>query len=299
MGAVICAGGEDNFSKMYKLADAALYAAKNQGKSCYHIVTDAKDIAAQTEPCDRRITSTAIQYKALLDYMDGGVALFEMADDVELIYASPSYITALGRPAEYFENRGEKLFSMIYKEDLEKLKRTFRGCIDKKRPMDITVRSWSDTGETVWRHVRAVEIPYEKRDNPVILAIVTDVTELKRSNEMFEAIARHSPVGIAIYDMADTLKAHYYNDELIRLCGLPRDRFRATVANDLAMLFDPEDMRLLSATLEEVTASSHSGDIVCRTNPMICDREKKIRMRGVKMGETGGIARILMMFSEV
>ncbi len=297
VGAVLCAGGEDNFSKMYKLADAALYAAKNQGKSCYHIVSDTRGAASPPEPDEPRVNSTAIQYKALLDYMDGGVALFEVADELELIYASPSYITALGRPAEYFENHGEKLFTMLYEDDLKLLEQTFHDCIEKKCPVDVTVRAWSDTGETVWRHVRAVEIPYEKSHNPVILAIVTDVSELKRSNEMFEAIARHSPVGIAIYDIGDTLKAYYYNDEFIRLTELSRERFKATVANDLALLFDPDDMQLLSLTLEDTAATGHSGYIVCRTNPMLISPEKRIDVRAVKIGETSGVTRILMMFS--
>ena len=297
VGAVICAGGEDDFSKMYKLADAALYAAKNQGKSCYHIVADTQNVSDEPEPDERHVSTAAIQYKALLDYMDGGVALIELADGLELIYASPSYITALGRPAEYFENKGEKLFSMIYDEDLKQLEQTLHDCVNNKQPADITLRAWSDDGETVWRHVRAVEVSYEKSKNPVILAIVTDITELKRSNQMFEAIAAHSPVGIAIYDMSDQLSADYYNDELTRLSGLSRERFKATIARDLTLLFDPDDLPQLMLMLRDTMATGRSGHIVCRTNTMLCPEEKRIQIRCVKIDETGIAPRVLMIFS--
>ena len=32
-----------------------------------------------------------------------------------------------------------------------------------------------------WRHVRAVPIPYEGSSNPVMICVITDITEIKRT----------------------------------------------------------------------------------------------------------------------
>ena len=188
IGVASCTGGNRGFRELYSAADAALYRAKNEGRARY-VLTDLD--AGEThmvKPAERTVDALpAIPMQALLQYMDGGVVLCEMAEEPHILYVSPSFYTASHRDAGSLGQRGERLLSAVYPEDLPVLMDSLRAGAEHGTVIDHVYRVNEIAGAVGWRHLRAVRIPYEGTDNPVLLGVVTDISELILGREELRA----------------------------------------------------------------------------------------------------------------
>lgn len=173
-----------SFTSFYKTADAAAYTAKNAGKSRYQIVeTSTTNDAPSVSLSPKTAPSfNSIQLQPLLQYMDGGILLIEVAAEIKLLYISPSFKTAFGHSqTEKWEE--PDLLKEIYSPDLKKFENALRTGAVKDAPIELTFRTEDFSGKINWRHLRAVRIPYDNTF-PVVLAIITDITRLKEQENV-------------------------------------------------------------------------------------------------------------------
>ncbi len=175
VGVVIVDGGGADFSTLYKLVDNALYVAKRAGKNRCHIVR----VGASSLPEAPASPANTIQLQTLLQYMDGGVVLFVIGAKIRLLYASPGVTAPLVRGSIDLSDGGEAIFSRIFPMDSKVLEVAMRESAENDMPVDITFRVLSYEEEIRWFHARAVRIPYDDSEYPVMTAVITDVTKLK------------------------------------------------------------------------------------------------------------------------
>ena len=116
--------------------------------------------------------------QTLLEHIEGGVLLCEMAEEPRILYASPSFFHFSGRSRESLGPLGERIFSVVWPDDLPQLMEKLRAGAAQGRVVDCAYRVTEADGRTGWRHLRAVRIPYEQAAHPVLLGVVTDITEL-------------------------------------------------------------------------------------------------------------------------
>jgi len=189
VGVASCVGGSYSFRELYAAADAALYRAKHEGKARFVRTSlgGETEVSAPAEPVVPAEPASGIPMQTLLEHIEGGVLLCEMAEEPRILYASPSFFHFSGRSRESLGPLGERIFSVVWPDDLPQLMEKLRAGAAQGRVVDCAYRVTEADGRTGWRHLRAVRIPYEQAAHPVLLGVVTDITELIHGREELRA----------------------------------------------------------------------------------------------------------------
>jgi diguanylate cyclase (GGDEF)-like protein len=172
-----------NFEQLYKEADEALYRAKLAGKNKFLFFKegDNEDVAEDGGRSVLRESSASVQLQAIMDNIDGGIVLLEIGPEIREIFQSSSLVRRLklGCVGSKHENNG--IFDFINKEDAAQIEISLKKNAETGVPVDAVFRVTSISSRTEWLQMRAVRIPYENSALPVVLAIITDVTNLKET----------------------------------------------------------------------------------------------------------------------
>ncbi len=124
-----------------------------------------------------------IQLDALLNYMAGGVLLFEIEETIRPLYISPSYYAMAKTSVDEYADYNNDITQLVYEQDKAYFAETLRQGANTGQLVDIVYRNIFRDGGIGWRHLRAVRIPYESEKYPVLIAVVTDITDLKAKEE--------------------------------------------------------------------------------------------------------------------
>jgi PAS domain S-box-containing protein len=177
VGVLLFRADQRDVKTICDLADSALYRAKRAGKSRYHILDDtdeqAEHLPAQSEPVS--VKSSVVQLRSLLEYMDGGVLLIEVASELHIIYASPSFYKTTGRREGDETSLGMDFSMHVHPEDQDVLAAHIRSCAADQKPLDYSYRFINVDGSVGWRNMRASLIPYESSPYPVMVAVITNI----------------------------------------------------------------------------------------------------------------------------
>ena len=74
-----------------------------------------------------------------------------------------------------------------------------------------------------------------------MLIVTTDITEIKKTAALFDAVMRSSPDGIGVFELTPVLKPVLANAALLRLAGLTREEFFEKSGDELLDIAAPED----------------------------------------------------------
>ncbi len=181
----IAMGGEEKkgFEKLYSEADSALYRAKSGGKNRFCVFGETNPCEESPEPPAVLDNAATIQYWTLLEHMDGGVIVADVGEDIHISYVSPSFYRSMGRSESAADGSlGEKIASVVDPKDRVVLRRHLFETAATGKLMDYSFRVSTAEG-TGWRHIRAARMPSGGDSVQRIIAVVTDITELKKANE--------------------------------------------------------------------------------------------------------------------
>lgn len=182
VGVLLFDAAENDFQSLYNDADAALYQSKGEGKNRYTFFTGGArdrrrgDLAQQIE------SVSTVQLRTLLDYMDGGVVMSEVTDDIRITYVSPSLYRSFGRSTEGEEDSKQKIFSYVYPADLPGLRTALFKTAESDELLTNTYRVTTESG-VEWRRIRAKRIPEQGDGIHRLVAVITDVSDLKHADE--------------------------------------------------------------------------------------------------------------------
>ena len=131
----------------------------------------------------REQNQAQIQLKAILDNMLGGVVLMEAGDSFKSIYLNKGFYE-LGQytPEEFAEHEDDILF-FLRDVDYKKLRGIALAAIEAREPFTCECCARAKDGSSFWVQIRGTEIKYPTSDYPVLLAIITDITQLKKTEE--------------------------------------------------------------------------------------------------------------------
>lgn len=179
VGVYIATGEKKEFEKLYERADAALYEAKAEGRNRYHISVGAsQDMPRQ----DAAVMPHApLQLSMLLEHMEEGVALLEVGETVDVVYASPSLARMMGADApEFLLPCRLADFGGIHPDDVPEYERRLRDALAGGKALEYEYRFARDGG---WRWCRARVTRAPLPDGrQVMLALVRDIS-VSRKNE--------------------------------------------------------------------------------------------------------------------
>lgn len=208
-------------------------------------------------------------FKALLETITGGVVLMELADSINVLYASKGMYSIADVPTTQQAHDLAELFSNIFPEDYEESLTKLKEIVGTHNSMESIYRINSAKG-VEYRNLRAVQIPYDRSKNPVFLAIVFDVTEMYKTRAELEdtskkmnALINNIPAGIAILDVGKYMLPTFINDELFNILGYAKDEL-TSYKRDIREFFYGDDMQGFLEEIKESVKDRHVVDRVFR-----------------------------------
>ncbi len=302
----------DSFSTLYQRADTALYAAKEKGRNQYCI--DARALPppkAEAAACaeanrpgeafraDKSLSP--IQLQALLEHMDGGVLLFEIGEALRIRYLSPSFYKFTHIPMDAPNVDGVDLLSMVEEPDRSALVERLREGARTDTPVDFSYRVVTYRGAQTWRHIRAVRIRREESGNPMMIAVITDITEIKKTSAMLDAIVEHSPLGIGVFDLSHGFKPVFVNRVLLRMFNFGEEEFFAKAGANALSMVDQKDLPMVRALIDKVGQGDGRApeEIVYHPAERKGMPRRSIRANGLRIPGSVGETLVLVMFNDI
>ncbi|MEF9940147.1 MAG: diguanylate cyclase [Clostridium sp.] len=132
---------------------------------------------------DFRRENANFQLEALMNYLPGGILLFELNPCLNPVYISPSFYTMMGLSAEEIAAKGLECVEVVSEKDRKKLAELFDLGSGLNQPIEYTYQISRAGGISCWRQLHAVQIPYEDKAHPVWIAYIADVTDTKTKEE--------------------------------------------------------------------------------------------------------------------
>ena len=266
------ADGKD-FETLYREADEALYRAKLAGKNRYAHYDQAEIIREVDVPGKTALkdSSTSIQLKALIDNIDGGIALIAVGDEIYTIYLSRSCVKLMQLSYEGIKQAENKILTFIHEEDAASVGETLRRGAECDEPVDAVFRKKADDGRIRWYHMRAVRIPFEQSEEPVLIAIFTDVTNLKETElnyelqkQQLETVLKVS--NIATFEVDIYKRVLHINDASVKKFGIDthviEDMPESLIA---AGAIHPDSIEECRRMYDEIYAGVERGSAIIRT----------------------------------
>ncbi len=177
IGICFAAGNTHSFASLYQEADLALYKAKKNGKRgfCLHSDRNQNDIFTPVN---------TIPLTGLLEYMDSGVSLLEIGEQLRILYVSPSFCRIIGAdPLQYTMPR--YLSDWIHPDDWPSLQSAYQSGAESGDIVEHIHRISLNGKDWAWWHVRAVRIDYDS-PLPVMLVTTTDISRFKEQEQQLE-----------------------------------------------------------------------------------------------------------------
>ena len=164
------------FEVLYELADQALMEAKRKGKSCYHLIyADADNIS--TGLVEKNPVGV-IQWQSLLEHINEGIILLGLGEQPRLLYASSGCTALFGQDCRKLTLADDAL-EVLAPSDASHLREAFTRCVEGEPPEEMTLRIVKEGHVHRWVQAKAALVPQKGGLSPVVVVILTDITQLK------------------------------------------------------------------------------------------------------------------------
>ncbi len=143
-----------------------------------------KDITDQNKYY-RQLQESEERYRLIADHSLDLIKVVNLEGIIK--YASPSHLTKLGIPPEYYLNKS--ILSFLHSEDMYKVKDSLEKIIDSKQSVSLELRRLKKSGDWIW--FDAVGTPVFDDNGHVIRIIfeARDITERKEYEQKLEHLA--------------------------------------------------------------------------------------------------------------
>lgn len=175
--------GTGHFEELYQAADRALYQVKRNGKGTFHVSKDGADAGEVRKPSE---SMNMIPMVDLLESMESGVALLEMADPMRVIYMGRSFYQALRAKSDSI-SLPIPIAELIHPDDLPELEQALLDGVCDGGPVEHTLRISIDRQTWFWWRIRAVRLACG-RANPVMLITTTDVSRSEENAQQIQYV---------------------------------------------------------------------------------------------------------------
>lgn len=116
-------------------------------------------------------------FQIVLKNIIAGIGLFEVGKTVRALYLNESFFECIGYTMEEYKDYIENIFSTLLEEDVK----GFQDCIMKQSrktaPVHYTIRGYRHNGTIGVFDVKGTPIENKINQNPIYLAVVSDVTD--------------------------------------------------------------------------------------------------------------------------
>ena len=294
IGVIVARRENCDFESLYADADRVLYEAKNAGKNRYHIRYDAGE--ARTAYKSAAGAGSSLQLNTLMKQLDGGVVLLEGGERVTPLFISEGYFLLKGTMREAIEN-GTFPESVIHPHDYPQFESAIRACIADGVPFQMSYRNVLSGGGYGWRHINAVLAPSLRENVPVILAVISDITELHDATERLETLAASAKVGVFIMRIGERLEITFFNDGALTITGFSYDQMRL-FARDASAFFRGDNLKHFRAEVAAASVENRMVNYLYESQGFLLKKKHSVQLYGVKLDEQNGIPSYLILLLE-
>ena len=211
-------------------------------------ITDTVNANEENIKLKRQAETALEKYQTIVNTVPGAIVLYEVVNNtVKTKYYSDGLCTLTGFTREERDAyNGEDAMSLVWKEDADKLRKTYIEAIKHKKDIDITYRIRPKSGKPRFVNLRATYLS-TNTTNPEFHAVLTDVDEMKKLEESlleqqlrYKVAVKSAGMNIWEYDIEnDTLIVGSSSSRIKKSCFKIDDYIKSYVNNE----FIREDSR--------------------------------------------------------
>ncbi len=133
----------------------------------------------------REQNQAQVQLRTIVDNLDGGVALVAINDkkEAQLLYGSTGYYNLYGLTQKEFKKLNHNQFDLVVEEDRERVLNEVINTINNRESVNVEFRFHHVDGTAHWGSMTGDVIDYPDNSNPVVLVIITDVSNIKQAEQ--------------------------------------------------------------------------------------------------------------------
>ncbi len=294
IGVIVAARGSSDYEWLYSEADRALYDAKNAGKNRYSIRYAGSPAAAA--PVKSVTVGFTQQLHSLMKHLDGGLILMEVGESIEPIFISDGFFLKNEIVADAAKN-GTFLETVVHPLDVVTVENAIRACAAKGEPFQLSYRNGLQYTGYGWLHMNAVSVPGMKGGGQAVLAVLSDITNLRETTEHIESLAVTSQIGIFIMRIGERLEITFFNDGALAITGFAYEQMRL-FSRDASAFFRGANLDRLRAEVAEALAGNRMLRFVYESQGFPGKPAHKVQLFGVKMDVQNGVPSFLMVMLE-
>lgn len=291
IGVVVARRDRVDYETLYSEADRALYDAKNAGKDRYSIrIPERMETSKTHRP---RVAGSILQMESLMKHLDGGVLLLEVGERIEPLFVSEGYFQLRGIMAEAI-TKGTFPEAVIHPNDFAQLSAAVYACANDGESFQISYRNVLADGGYGWRHMNATRVPSMRENKPVVLAVISDITELHNVTERLEKLAAHSQIGIFIMRVGERLEVTFFNDDVLAITGFTYEQMRL-FSRDASAFFRWGNLELFREEVRAATAENRMVNFLYESRGFDGKHAHNTRLYGVKLDIQNGVPSYLIL----
>ncbi len=279
IGVVVAERAGTDYETLYSEADGALYEAKNAGKNRYCI----RYVNDQARSRTRQPVSAgyALQLQSLMRHLDGGVILLEVGEAIAPLFISEGYFLRRGLLKESVQS-GTFPNSVIHPNDFHYVEDAIRKCARDGESFQISYRNVLADGGYGWRHMNAARTPSLGNGLPAIVAVITDITELKNATEHLELLAAQAMVGIITMRIGERFEITFFNDGALAITGFTYEQLRL-FSRDASAFFRGGNLEGFRKAVKRATSENAPLEFVYESTGIAGRPAHTIELYGVKL----------------
>lgn len=294
IGVVLAQRDKVDYETLYAEADRALYDAKKAGKNRYSIrMPHRMDAPKILQPVS---TGSMLQMESLMKHLDGGVILLEVGERLEPVFISEGYFSLRGMLSDAIA-KGTFPESVIHPDDFDELNRAVRACASDGEPFQISYRNILANGGYGWRHMNAARVPSLREDRALLLAVISDITELHDATEHMESIAAHAQIGIFIMRIGERLEISFFNDGALAITGFTYEQMRL-FSRDASAFFRGGNLERFREEVCAANTENRMVDYLYQSSGFIGKHAHSMRLLGVRLDVQNGVPSYLVLLIE-
>lgn len=213
----------------------------------------------------REQTQAQIQLKAIMDNLTGGIILLEVGDTFRPLYMSKGFFALRDHREADSDAYQANIFHNVHPEDMPNLLKAGQDAVQNQyRQVQCDYRVLR-TKRLQWLHMQAVQIPYPDSSYPVLLCIITDITDLQEAKSSLASTAEqltmlmdNIPGGIAVLEVTETaVRARYCNAGFLALSGKHSTNEAADIEEDVFSAIWEEDLPFMQREFRKIRMQVH------------------------------------------
>lgn len=224
---------------------------------------------------EKREKRISLQMETVLTNINGGLSTIIMHEDetAHLLFANDQYYEQRGYTKEQYEKEVTNFFDVVYKEDLDYVKKEYMTAYQNRESFTILHRLVKRDGSLMWVRSKAALAKSEETDDPILINISDDITsehdaiiKEKETASLMQLILSNVANGITATTHNDKeLDFVFANEQFYAIHGYTREQYQNEVTNTFDLI-DPQDRDMVKDIAFNLKVNDAPRDINYRVN---------------------------------